>query len=95
MRLADTLGGGGVNGGEGMVIGAVRGEDRDRLAVTLDYVRLTKPEHVDVEPARHRKVGLPEREMAEPARLERPRQEDAADVVCAGFGIHDGVSARV
>ena len=77
-----------MNGGQGMMIGSVRGEDCNRLAIALDHVGFTKPEHVDVEAARHREIGMPEREMAEPARLERPRQQDAADVVHAGFGIH-------
>ena len=100
MRLAHALGGRGVNGGERMVVGAVRGEHCDRLAVALDRVGVAKSEHVDVEPARHVEIGLPQREVPEPSRFERTRQQDTADIVHAGLGIHGwrlptfGVSIR-
>ena len=88
VRLADTLGGRGVNRGERMVVGTVRGEHRDRLAVSHHRVGVTKAEHVDIEPACHVEIGMPQRKMAKPARLERPRQQHAADVVHAGCGVH-------
>ena len=56
---ADALGGGGVNGGKGMVVGPVRGEDRDRLAIPFHHVGLTKPQNVHIEPACHVHIGLP------------------------------------
>ena len=43
MRLAHAFGGRGMDGGERMVIGAVRGEDRDGLAVAFDLSVSRKP----------------------------------------------------
>ena len=83
-----------MNGGERMVIGPMRGEHRHRIAVALHRVGVTKSEHVDIEPARHLEIDLPQREVAEPTRFERTRQQDTADIVHAGSGIH-GVSSPV
>ena len=88
VRLANALGRRGVNGGERMVIGPMRGEHRNRLAVALDGVGVAEAEDVHVEVTSHFEIGLPEREMAEPARLKRARHQDAADIVHAGLGIH-------
>src|SRR5262249_11366813 len=46
------------------------------------------PEHVHIDPPRHLHVGVPEREVAEAARLERLRQQHAAHVIQAILGAH-------
>ena len=71
------------------MIGAVRREHRRELVVAHDLVGLTESERIDVESARHVQIGVPQREMPEPARLEGPRQQAAANVVhtvCSGHG---------
>jgi hypothetical protein len=81
VRLAHAFGSRSVDSGKRMMIGAVRGEDRVDLAVAPDYVGLAKPQHVHVDPACHPHVRVPQREMAEPARLERLWQQHAAHIV--------------